>query len=338
MSVTLALPAALAAALVAVAFLFLRVDRSERPLRGWLVATAAWGLAGPAALAAAGGRLPDLLEPPLSGGALPELWLADPLAGVALPLVGIALPVFLVARSRALDGPSVGAVFGLAAGTAFSAGMHLLLAARAPWHPAAAALPFVTLLHAAAGATVGAGIGLAKLAAARATRAPAAAGALAAAAALAAVLGAGALAGWRQWGEGSIAFDLALAAAAAAALAGVFAGALAFERRVLTGQLAEEVALGVLPHWVTEVVPSYRRRVRADWWERRDERREIVGLLLALAFRKRRLRSLPPDRARLYGLEVGRLRQRAKGLLALAPAPAPEAPSAPDVPSPPDAE
>ncbi len=49
----------------------------------------------------------------------------------------------------------------------------------------------------------------------------------------------------------------------------------------------------------------------------------IVGLLLALAFRKRRLRNLPDERARLYGLEVGRLRQRAKTLLALPSAPAP---------------
>ena len=96
---------------------------------------------------------------------------------------------------------------------------------------------------------------------------------------------------------------------------------LAYERRVLSEQLRTRSALGVLPAWVVEVLPSYRRRIRSDWWPRRDERQEILDLLVSLAFRKQQLRTLPDDRARLYGLEVGRLRQRARAVLALAPEP-----------------
>ena len=63
------------------------------------------------------------------------------------------------------------------------------------------------------------------------------------------------------------------------------------------------------------------RRCRSGWWPRRDERREIAGLLVTLGLCKRQLLALPDDRAWLYGLEVGRLRQRARTLLAAAPAP-----------------
>ena len=96
----------------------------------------------------------------------------------------------------------------------------------------------------------------------------------------------------------------------------LFAASFSYERRVLAGQLVEEVELGVLPAWVAEIVPSYPRRIRSEWWPRRDERREILRLLVTMAFRKHRLRTLSADRLRLYGLEVGRLRNRARVILA----------------------
>jgi len=310
---------ALTSVLCAAAFLFLWLDRHERDLVPWLVGGAAWGLAGPAVLTAAGVRFPQLLGAPGTGAPVPELWLAAPALAAALPLLGVALPLALIARSRVLDGPSSGAVFGLTVGLAFSVGMHVLLLIRTAWQPAAGALAFVSLLHATVGAALGAGIGWGDLAAPPALRIPSFLGATAAAAALGAVLVFGARAGWRRWGEANDACNLALAVVSLVVLMGVIGLTLAFERRVLGAQLAEEVELGVLPPWVTAVVPSYPRRIRSEWWGRRDERREITRLLVGLAFRKYKLRRLPEDRARLYGLEVGRLRQRARVLLAPPP-------------------
>ncbi len=100
-----------------------------------------------------------------------------------------------------------------------------------------------------------------------------------------------------------------------AALAAVVAIAVAVEVRVGRRELAEEVALGVLPEWAVAVVPRYWRRVRASWWPRRDERRALARLLVQLAFRKHQLRHLHGERATLYSLEVGRLRERARRLL-----------------------
>ena len=319
MNVALAVPVAFWAVLSVAAFLFLWLDRYQFDLMPWLAGVAAWGFAGPAVLAAVGARLPQLLTAPVMGSPVPELWLTLPALAVVLPCIGVALPVAAVARSRFLEGPSSGAVFGVTAGLAFSLGMHLLVVTRAAWHPSLAALVFVGLLHAAVGAVLGAGIGLAKLAALPHLRIPAVLSAVTAAAGIGALLVLGAVSCWTNWGEVSAACNLALAALELAVLLGVFGFSISYERRVLAGQLAEEVALGVLPGWAVQVLPSYRRRICSDWWERRDERREILRLLTGLAFRKYRLRKLPEKRARLYGLEVGRLRQRARLLLALPP-------------------
>jgi hypothetical protein len=325
-SVALAVPVASWAVLSVAAFLFLWLDRYQLDLVPWLAGVAAWGFAVPAVLAAAGARLPHLLGAPGAGSPVPELWLALPALAVALPCLGVALPVAAVARSRFLEGPSSGAVFGVMAGLAFSLGMHLLVVTRAAWQPSAAALVFLSLLHAAVGASLGAGIGLARLAAPPQLRIPAVLGAVTAAAGLGALLVFGAVSCWASWGERSVACNLALAGVGLTVLLGVFGFSISYERRVLAGQLAEEVRLGVLPRWVAEVMPSYRRRIRSDWWGRRDERREILRLLAGLAFRKHRLRNLPEEKARLYGLEVGRLRQRARVLVALPPTSTPAAP------------
>ncbi len=317
MSLALLWPLLTTAVLLVAAFAMLRLDSHRWGALAWLGAGAVWSFAAPALLAL--GPTARLLRAPQRGGAIPEAWLSAPALGLAVVIVAVALPTAAAARWRAIEGPVDGAVFGGVGGVGLAAGSTWLLLTRQAWHPDGGALVFVTAMHAAAGALLGAGFGVAKLASHRARRAPAAMAAAAGAGILVAALTVAALACWRAWGEGSVACNLGLAGAALAALAAVLAACLAHERRIVTGQLEDEVELGVLPGWVVDVLPSYRRRIRSDWWPRRDERREIARLLVTLAFRKQQLRTLPDDRLRLYGLEVGRLRQRARAVLALAP-------------------
>jgi hypothetical protein len=95
----------------------------------------------------------------------------------------------------------------------------------------------------------------------------------------------------------------------------VLAMFLASEHRILKRQLSEEVELALAPGWVTDVIPYYRRRVRADWWPSRRERTVISRLLTRIAFRKHALRHLPRDEAAIASLEVVRLRQRLREIL-----------------------
>jgi RsiW-degrading membrane proteinase PrsW (M82 family) len=87
------------------------------------------------------------------------------------------------------------------------------------------------------------------------------------------------------------------------------------EQRVLRTELAEEVELEVLPTWVLEVIPSYRRRIRSEWWPSRRERTVLARLLTRLAFRKHAVKRLPVGEAQLAGLEVMQLRQRVRAML-----------------------
>lgn len=95
----------------------------------------------------------------------------------------------------------------------------------------------------------------------------------------------------------------------------IFAAFLRSEHRILKLQLAEEVELSLVPPWVAEVIPYYRRRVRGDWWPERSERTVISRLLTRMAFRKHALRNLPPDQAAIASLEVVRIRQRIRRIL-----------------------
>jgi RsiW-degrading membrane proteinase PrsW (M82 family) len=87
------------------------------------------------------------------------------------------------------------------------------------------------------------------------------------------------------------------------------------EHRILKRQLADEVELAMVPSWVLEVIPYYRRRVRSDWWPSRSERTVIARLLTRVAFRKHALRHLPPGEAAMASLEVVKLRQRLREIL-----------------------
>ena len=87
------------------------------------------------------------------------------------------------------------------------------------------------------------------------------------------------------------------------------------EQRILKRQLGDEVALGLIPSWVLDVLPYYRRRIRANWWPSRSERTVIARLLTRMAFRKHALRHLPPAEAAIASLEVVSLRQRLREIL-----------------------
>jgi RsiW-degrading membrane proteinase PrsW (M82 family) len=315
MILTALLVLALVAALWGATFLVLWLDRYRTEPVPRLVLLAFWGLLCPLVLRLAGPAMGFVAGPdPILGGpaSLPLV------AGIVEELI-LALGLAVVAMSHYLDGPLDGAVFGTVAGLGFAAAQNVA-ALHAGWLPASLMHPlFMTLVRAAVTAAVGSGIGLAKLTLRMWLRVPCALAVVLVASVARRVLVMAGTWGWSIWGARDTALNVALVAAALLLLVGVFLGALALERRVIARQLADEVALGVLLPWVAEVLPSYWRRIRSDWWRRRDERREIVRLLTSLAFRKHQLRVLSEERARLYGLEVGRLRQRSRTLLALSP-------------------
>jgi RsiW-degrading membrane proteinase PrsW (M82 family) len=92
-------------------------------------------------------------------------------------------------------------------------------------------------------------------------------------------------------------------------------GFLRSEQRILCAELAEEVKLAVVPGWVLDVIPYYRRRIRSDWWPDRRERTVLARLLTRLAFRKHAVRRRPDGQSQLAGLEVVRLRQQIRAML-----------------------
>jgi RsiW-degrading membrane proteinase PrsW (M82 family) len=87
------------------------------------------------------------------------------------------------------------------------------------------------------------------------------------------------------------------------------------EHRIIKRHLGDEVELGLVPSWVLDVIPFYRRRIRSNWWPSRRERTVISRLLTRVAFRKHALRNLPPGEAAIASLEVVKLRQRLREIL-----------------------
>ena len=245
----------------------------------------------------------------LAGPAMSDLGTIGERAGVVavdagrLALAAFAVLVFLLARAR-VDTPLDGFVFGAAAGVGLALPAGWLLAESVPGI-GGLALVGESLAPVAAGVMIGVAVAHARFSPRWAVRLLLA---FAGVAATVAVVTAARVAAEesRPWVA-----PLLLAAATAGALA----VAIAIEVKVGAGELAEEATLGVVPAWVPDVLPRYWKRIRASWWLRRDERRALSRLLLQLVFRKHQLRHLDDDRATLYSLEVGRLRERARRLL-----------------------
>ena len=254
----------------------------------------------PAAAALGGGLAGPAMPAP---GAIGERGTVLAVDAARLALAALAVLVFLLARAR-VESPVDGVVFGVATGVGLALPAGWLLAEGDPG-VAAVAVAGQALAAVLAGAVVGLAVAYARFDPRWPMRVAVALGGAAVAAAV--------VAGSRLAAEASRPWvaPLLLAVATVGAVAGAFAIELVISRR----ELAEEASLGVLPAWAPEVLPRYWRRVRGSWWPRRDERRALSRLLLQLAFRKHQLRHLDDDRATLYSLEVGRLRERARRLL-----------------------
>jgi hypothetical protein len=90
---------------------------------------------------------------------------------------------------------------------------------------------------------------------------------------------------------------------------------LRWEHRILREELENEAGLRLVPAWVVDVIPFYRRRIRSEWWPRRAERVVLSRLLTRLAFRRYQTSRLPEDEAALASLEVVQLRGRVRRML-----------------------
>lgn len=242
------------------------------------------------------------------------------LAGAALEELLKAVAVILIARySAEFDSPTDGLVYGTAAGLGFASVENLLLVAAAPAALQSQMAPLVLQrtvfsagVHGLASGVVGGFVGLAHLS--RGTLAPVAwtAGGLA--------IATGLHGGWNA----GLSFLAAsrerwVALAAMPVLYGCYLGAfwllLRWEHGVLRDQLEQEASLKLVPAWVPEVTPFYRRRIRADWWPRRSERVVLSRLLTRLAFCRYQTSRLPEGEAALASLEVVRLRGRVRRML-----------------------
>jgi len=228
-------------------------------------------------------------------------------------LLACLVLVLFSSRGAYLEGPLDGAVCGVA--VAVGAALPMLVTALLardvtfPWSGL-----FLVVLGASGGVALGALVGRGVLAGTVSHLVGwSALGALASA-----VLTIGGRAAWGASGGGRASWrwvELVAPLAALVLLVGLLTLVLFVERKVLTRQLAEEVEYGVLPSWAAHAAGSYLRRVRPSWWERDDERRALAGVMVSLAFKKEQLTRLAPEARNLYGLEVGRLRQRIRAML-----------------------
>jgi hypothetical protein len=260
-----------------------------------LLLAASW----PAAAASQGSLAGPAMTDPSVIGARAAVLAVD--AG-RVALAAFAVLVFLLARAR-IDTPLDGFIFGVAAGVGLALPSGWLLAESVPG-VSGLALAGGALAPVAAGTVIGVAVTYARFNPRWAVRLLLALAGVSVAVAV--------VAGARLAAKESRPWVVPLILAAA--IAGALAVALAIELKAGARELAEEARLGVVPSWVPEVLPRYWRRIRASWWGRRDERRALSRLLLQLVFRKHQLRHLDDDRATLYSLEVGRLRERARRL------------------------
>lgn len=299
------------------------LDRYDREPLGMVAAAFGWGALAAPALATVSETVALRVLGPHYGRLLGATLVAvgvGPFIEEACKAVGL---LAVVALSREFDNPTDGLVYGTAVGLGFATTENLLYemtaAASGDLHRLMAVVVGRTLItagvHALCSAALGGMLGFAVLARSWPRRLGLVLCGLGAAVALHGAWNMGvaaAIVGRDLRGTALMAVTvLALYLCYVLLLAVLLHG----EHRILRVQLAEEVELGVLPAWVGEVMPFYRRRVRRGWWPVRRERTVIARLVTRLAFRKHALRHLPEDEARLAGLEVVRLRQRLRSAL-----------------------
>lgn len=317
MSAWLAVPGALLVLGVAAAYAVWWLDRFEwEPLPRYLFTILLAATAGLALVAVPAPSWVRALQvgtaTPLPPGAWPGLLRRAALA--VLALLGV---LGLWSRRSHLESPLDGLVSGLAAGCGMALGALFVPAAWSQDGLLEAWLGVVTLL--AAGAAVGLGVGWARLRVGvmRQLLAVLAGAAVALTALVLPAAGAAAVAAlrWRPtgWGwAGIVALIVSLPVLVAGAAGWLL---LRFEQRLVRRRLEEEAAFGVLPAWLPPLAASPVRRSNPTWWPRRDERQALNRMLCELAIKKERVTALDADAARVYGLEVGRLRQRLRTLL-----------------------
>ena len=231
--------------------------------------------------------------------------------------------ILVVLLSREFDNPTDGLVYGTAAGLGFAATENLVYTLAGAGHSALGGTLLLVLIrtalaagiHAVSSATFGGFLGFAYLSRKRGERVIWLTIGL---------IGAVAIhAGWNfmlvQMESSGGAVPVARWFVTVPILYALYflglVGFLQSEQRILAVELAEEVELDVVPAWVAEVIPYYRRRVRSDWWPSRRERTVLARLLTRLAFRKHAVRLLPEEESQLAGLEVVRLRQQIRAKL-----------------------
>lgn len=313
----LAVAAAVIAVAVSTALLVLVValvwwlDRYDREPLQLVVGVFVWGAAVAPLLGLAGATVVgSVLRHPIEAV----------LASAALEEALKAAAVVLVARYSAdFDTPTDGLVYGTAAGLGFAAAENILhLAAGAVPLSAAGVLGVVlqrTLLaagvHGLASGVVGGFVGVAYLSRGAAARAGWTLCGLAVGTALhggwnLAVADAADRMWWPMMVSLPVLYLLYL---------GAFAAILRWEHTILRAQLQDEATLRLVPPWVPEVIPFYRRRVRSDWWPRRSERAVLSRLLTRLAFRKYQTSRLPAAEAAIASWEIVHLRTRVRRML-----------------------
>lgn len=223
----------------------------------------------------------------------------------------------LWSRRSHLESPLDGLISGLAAGCGIALGGLVVPAAWSQDGLLEAWLGVVTLVS--AGVAVGLGVGWARLRVGVVRQLLAVlAGVVVALSALMLPAASAALVAALRWHPsgwgwaGIVALIVSLPLLVAGAVAWLL---LRHEQRVVRRRLEEEAAFGVLPAWLPPLAASPVRRSSPTWWPRRDERQALNRMLCELAIKKERVTALEAEAARVYGLEVGRLRQRLRTLL-----------------------
>jgi len=252
------------------------------------------------------------------------------IAAAAVEELVKAFAVVMVARySAEFDSPTDGLVYGTAAGLGFACTENLLIVLGGVPSGPESLIPTLVLqrtlfsagVHGLASGIVGGFVGLAQLSRGALTKiAWTLAGLLIGtafhggwnAALLSTVSGRGER--WPVWAAMPVLYGVYVV---------VFCLFLRWEHGVLRDQLEQEASLQLVPPWVVDVIPFYRRRIRSEWWPRRAERVVLSRLLTRLAFRRYQTSRLPEDEAGLASLEVVQLRGRVRRMLEPA-APSPD--------------